>query len=159
MIEHLLTHWLGFLHLMAALAALSAGAGVIFTQKGTLRHKRLGRCYVLLMLAMNGTALLDYELFGRFGPFHWMVLLSLATVIGGYSSARRKTNEWKHAHAYYMAGSYIGLIAAAVAEVTSRIPGWAFGPSVLLSSAIVGALGIWLMFRLVPGTIAASDNS
>lgn len=150
MIEHLQSHLLGLIHVLAALTAMILGAGVLLNRKGTRTHRLLGRGYLLSMLAMNGTALLNFELYGQFGPFHWMVLASLATLLGGFLSARRRSAGWLIRHAYLMATSYVGLMAAAVAEVASRVPGWSFGASVTVSSAVVMVIGFWIMFRTVP---------
>ena len=88
----------------------------MIARKGTPRHRLAGRLYVFFMWALNVTALMDYELFGYFGPFHWMALISLATVIAGHLAALRKRPGWRQFHAYMMSGSYVGLIAAAFAE-------------------------------------------
>ena len=156
MIEHLQSHLLGLVHVLTALAAMIIGSAVIFNRKGTRKHRWMGRSYLAMMLAMNGTALLNYELYGRFGPFHWMVLASLATVVGGYIPTWRKAPGWKYRHAYFMVGSYVGLIAAAVAEVASRVPGWSFGPSVVISSVVVIVAGVWMMQKTIPHIISAS---
>ena len=72
MIEHWQQHPMGFVHIVVALAALALGTAVIFSRKGTRKHRQLGRAYLVMMLALNGTALAIYELFGGFGLFHWM---------------------------------------------------------------------------------------
>ena len=108
-----------------------------------------------MMLALNGTALLIYELYGGFGPFHWMSLVSLATVIAGFAPTWRKAPGWIYPHAYLMAWSYTGLMAAAVAEVASRVPGWSFGPSVVISSLIVIVFGAIMIRKTIPKTITA----
>jgi uncharacterized membrane protein len=138
-----------------ALAAMLFGAAVIFIRKGTRKHRWMGRSYVAMMLGLNGTALLNYELYGRFGPFHWMVLASLATVVAGFVPTLRKAPGWIYRHAYFMAWSYIGLMAAAVAEVASRVPGWSFGPSVFISSVVVIVVGVWVMRKTIPHIISA----
>jgi len=138
-----------------ALAAMLFGAAVIFIRKGTRKHRWMGRSYVAMMLGLNGTALLNYELYGRFGPFHWMVLASLATVVAGFVPTWHKAPGWIYRHAYFMAWSYIGLMAAAVAEVASRVPGWSFGPSVFISSVVVIVAGVWMMQKTVPHIISA----
>ena len=155
MIEHLQSHSLGLVHFLMALAAMLFGAAVIFIRKGTRKHRWMGRSYVAMMLGLNGTALLNYELYGRFGPFHWMVLASLATVVAGFVPTWRKAPGWIYRHAYFMAWSYIGLMAAAVAEVTSRVPGWSFGPSVVISSVVVIVAGVWMMRKTIPHVISA----
>jgi len=149
-IQHLQQHPVGLIHLVLALVALVAGALVIANPKGTRRHRRIGRVYLVSMTAMNGFALLNYELYGHFGPFHWMALISLATLAGGYLEARRRSPGWMTRHAYYMAGSYVGLLAATVAEVASRVPGWHFGIAVVTSSLLVIVAGIWIMIRTIP---------
>ena len=61
---------IGWLHTALAFGALAVGAAVAFDRKGTARHRWLGRIYGGLILAVNGTAFMMYELFGRVGPFH-----------------------------------------------------------------------------------------
>ena len=153
MISHLLQHPVGLVHVLAALGALAAGTGVVAMRKGTRRHKRWGRAYLWLMVLMNATALLDYELFGGFGPFHWAALASLATLLGGWWAVRHRAPYWALRHGYFMAGSYVGLLAAAAAEVATRVPGWSFGPAVAWSSAVVIALGLAVMARGVPRAV------
>lgn len=144
---------MGLLHVLLALAAMLFGTLVVFHRKGNARHRLLGRAYLVSMLGLNATALLNYELFGYFGPFHWMALFSLASVLGGYLAVRSKRSGWKSTHAYFMTGSYVGLLAAAVAEVASRVPGWQFGLSVVISSAVVILAGVALMVRRIPPII------
>lgn len=153
MIAHFLAHPLGFVHLLAAIVALVSGLLVLLRPKGTARHRWLGRGYFVAMITMNGTALLIYELFGRFGPFHWLAVISLVSVLGGFVAARRRAPGWRHRHAYFMVGSYVGVVAGAVAEVASRVPGWSFGPSVVGSSALVIGIGLLLMWRLLPKSL------
>ena len=159
MIEHLQGHLLGLVHLLMAIAAMLFGTVVVFGRKGTRKHRWMGRSYVAMMFGLNGTALLIYELYGRFGPFHWMVLASLATVIAGFVPTWRKSPGWIFRHAIFMAWSYVGLMAAAAAEVASRIPGWPFAPSVVVSSLVVIALGAWAIRKTVPHTINALPAS
>ncbi len=154
MLDHLQSHLIGSAHLLTALAALAFGATVIARRKGTRTHRWMGRCYLLAMLAMNATSLTIYEVFGGFGPFHWLALISLASILGGYVAAMRRAPGWIYRHAYYMVGSYVGLVAALAAEIASRIPGWTFGSSVVISSLIIIAIGTWLMMTRLPAAIA-----
>ena len=52
------------------------------------------------MLLLNATALLIYNLFGHFGPFHIAALVSLCTVVAGLWSALRHRPGWVTRHAY-----------------------------------------------------------
>jgi uncharacterized membrane protein len=153
--EHFGGHPVGLVHFLVALGALTLGSAVILGRKGTQWHRWLGRGYVFLMVALNGTALMIYELFGGFGPFHWMALASLAVILVGYLPARSKPVGWMPRHAYFMTGSYVGLVAAAVAEVASRVPNWSFGWSVFISSVLVVVVGVAWMLARIPRILAA----
>jgi uncharacterized membrane protein len=153
MIQHLLEHPLGLIHFLSALAAIIFGAVVMFSRKGTKLHKLNGRAYVVAMWVLNITALMDYELYGFFGPFHWMALISLATIVFAHLAVIRKGLGWRQKHAYLMAWSYVGLIAAAVAETASRVPGWSFGYSVIISSLIALFIGACLIRIMVPRSL------
>ena len=157
---------LGWIHTAAALTALVAGAAVLLTRKGTRRHRQLGWTYVLGMLLLNGTALLIYRLFGRFGPFHAGAVFSLVTVVAGSVAAigvrrarvRRNAEQRARAlerHYQWMTWSYVGLAAAAVSEIATRLPalrprpgqGVAFGITVALATLLVVGVGAWLIRR------------
>ena len=117
--EHTLQHPIGLMHLITALLAILIGALVVLSRKGTRTHKWLGRAYVGMMVALNVSAFLIYELFGGFGLFHWMALFSLLSVLVGYSHARSRKPGWKVQHAYFMSVSYVGLVAALAADLFS----------------------------------------
>ncbi len=138
------------MHVVLAVLAIALGAAVMFERKGTRRHRWLGRTYAASMCGVNITAFLIFELFGGFGTFHWMALLSLLTVVIGYRAARRRRPGWKVTHAYFMAGSYVGLVAALVAETLTRTAVLPFFTSVALASFAVTVVGVWLMVRLIP---------
>jgi uncharacterized membrane protein len=157
---------LGWIHTVAALAALTAGAAVLLTRKGTRRHRQLGWTYVVSMLALNVTALLIYRLFGRFGPFHVGAVFSFVTVVAGTAAAlgarraraRRDTATRARAlelHYQLMTWSYVGLLAAAVSELATRVPalrprpeqGLAFGLTVAAATLLVVGVGARLIRR------------
>ncbi len=155
MVDHLQYHLLGSVHFGTAILAMLAGAAVVISRKGTARHKLLGRIYLALMILMNGTAFLIYELFGRFGVFHWLAVFSLATLLAGYLPAKLRGNRWMFRHAVFMAVSYIGLLAAAVAEVAGRVPSWSFGISVFASAVLVIVIGTCIAVVSIPKIIRA----
>ena len=133
----------GWLHLGSALAAMLVGAAVLLLPKGTTLHRRIGYGYVGTMLTVNVTALLIYDLFGGVGPFHVAAAVSLATLIGGTLPARwrRPPRGWLPWHAYWMSWSYVGLIAAAVAETATRYLPLPFGATAGTASLIVFVVG------------------
>ncbi len=75
---------LGQVHLVLALVAIVAGAGVVGMKKGTGLHRLVGFVYALTMFGVLGSAMLIYNLTGDFGPFHVLALVSLVTIIFGY---------------------------------------------------------------------------
>jgi uncharacterized membrane protein len=146
---------LGWVHTASAIVAILSGAAVLARRKGTRSHRRLGWVYAGGMLALNISALTIYRLFGGFGPFHVAALLSLATVIAGIVVAvRRSDRGWVGRHYRFMTYSYVGLLAAGASEVAVRVPGSAFWWSVLAATALVMAVGGWLVERQRPVTLA-----
>lgn len=142
--------WLGQFHFMTALLAIVVGAAVVWRRKGTPSHRWMGRLYVSAMLSLNLSALLIYDLFGYFGPFHAAALASLLTVIVGVESAWTRRPNWRIRHAYWMSWSYVGLLAAAVSETATRYLDYAFGWTVLIATVLVLAAGGLLINRRLP---------
>ena len=147
--EHTLQHPIGFAHLVTAMLAVAIGALVILTKKGTRRHKWLGRSYVGMLLAVNLSAFMIYELFGGFGLFHWMALFSLVTVLVGYLASRIRSPGWKVRHAYFMSGSYVGLVSALAAETLTRYISLPFFAGVAAVSVAVTILGVVLILIML----------
>ena len=161
---------IGWIHTAAAVAALAFGAAVLLTTKGTALHRRLGWAYVASMLLLNLTALLIYRLFGGFGPFHAAALVSLVTVLlGAYAALQVRRHRRAHRlveraialdrHYLWMTWSYVGLLAAAVSELATRVPvlrarpgqGALFGLTVVVATLVVVGVGA----RLIRGRKAA----
>lgn len=145
-------HPLGTLHLTLAVMAMATGALVAFSRKGTPLHRNLGWAYVIAMVGVNVTALFIYELFGGFGPFHMAAIFSLLTVFGGMWPMRLRPRPpgWMPKHAFWMAGSYVGLMAAATSEIATRYLDWDFGATVTGASSLVFVVGFGLMFHFIP---------
>ena len=157
---------LGWIHTFTALAAMGVGALVLLTRKGTRRHRQLGWAFVVSMLLLNGTALLIYRLFGGFGPFHVAAVFSFITVVAGTAAAlsagkaRSRGNAVARAralelHYQLMTWSYVGLLAAAVSEIATRVPalrprpgpGLVFGITVAVATLLVIGIGGWVIRR------------
>jgi uncharacterized membrane protein len=113
---------LGAAHFAASLAALVLGLAVILERKGTPAHRLIGSGYVVAMILLNVTALGVYRLTSSFGPFHALALISLAILARGIAAVWRRRAGWLKTHYYSMAWSYVGLLAAASAEVAARVP-------------------------------------
>lgn len=143
---------LGIIHALLGIAALVFGLAVLLRRKATLGHRRLGQGYVLSMVLLNTTALMIYDLYGRFGPFHVASVISLATVSAGFVPVyiRRPHAAWMELHATFMCWSYVGLLAAFISELAVRVPGLGFRSSVIAATVIVVAAGAILIHTLVP---------
>lgn len=148
---------LGWIHTIFGLVALAAGTAVLLMRKGTRWHRTLGHVYLTNMLALNISALFIYRLYGHFGPFHWMALASLITLVIGMVPVftRRPKGGWLQLHAAFINGSYVGLVAATASEITSRIPGTEayFGLVVGLTTAGIIAVGAVLIHFTLPRSI------
>lgn len=140
------TGGLGLIHTLLAVVAMLCGWRVVVMPKGNRQHKITGYVYVAAMVAMNATGLFIQSLF-QFGPFHWLALFSLATVVAGVWAARRigrKPGAFKM-HYELMSWSYVGLLAAFVSEVLTRTPwvrsGTSFALTVFMATGIVILVG------------------
>ncbi|MCA9967175.1 MAG: DUF2306 domain-containing protein [Anaerolineales bacterium] len=149
---------LGWVHTTFGIVALLAGTAVIFLKKGGRWHRTFGHIYLTNMIALNVTALFIYRLYGRFGPFHWMALGSLFTLAAAMIPVftRRPKGLWLERHAVFVSGSYIGLVAATAAEITSRLPGTEniFGPVVAGTTILIIGVGVYLIRRCLPQSLS-----
>ncbi len=122
-LSNLISGSIGLVHLIFSILALIVGTMVLLQQKGTKRHKTIGYSYVVAMLGVNLTAFMLYNLYGKFGMFHWMAIVSLLTVIAGMlPMLLKKPKTYVSLHFNFMYWSVIGLYGAFVAEILVRIP-------------------------------------
>lgn len=143
---------IGTIHFAMALAAIVSGLVVLLLPKGNQRHRLVGWAYAASMLGLNGTAFMLYRLFGHFGPFHVAAVVSLLTVLAGVATARfrKPKGNWMLGHAYWMTWSYVGLLAAAVSEIATRVPESPFWGMVFVGTFVVVGAGSVLIRRGVP---------
>ena len=136
-------------HTFTGVLALLSGLGVIFLEKGSWRHRWVGRIYGIAMLLLCLTSFFIYRLFGRFGPFHVTAIVSGISVAGGMIPVwlRHRFPKWLQYHYRFMLFSYVGLLMAtgshffggAINALASW--GWSRGASVVLCA---------LLFWVVP---------
>lgn len=148
---------LGSIHTFLAFAAIIFGGFVVFWRKGTGIHKLAGWAYFASMAGLNVTALFIYNLLGTFGAFHWFALASLIVIAAGIVPAIRKkpAGGWLFLHAEFMCWSYLGLLAAAVSEITTRLLQFPFGWTVAVTSLLVLVIGGIILKKTVPVAISA----
>ena len=141
----------GLAHLISSVFALILGTMVLASTKGTRLHKLIGYAYTLSMVIMIGTAFNLYNLFGRWGPFHYAALLSTSTLLTGFIPAILRFKYWLRWHLAGMYFSIIGLYSAFVSEVVTRIPGLPFFPMVVVGTATVTAIGVFFYLNKKDG--------
>jgi uncharacterized membrane protein len=125
---------------------------IFFNIKGTRWHKVLGYGYVVCMASLNISAMFIYDLFGRFGPFHVMAIISFFTLLAGYIPVyrRKPIKGWVQLHYYLMCWCYSGLLAAFASEILTRAPAAPFFPAVIAASVAIFAISGWLIYRRDP---------
>lgn len=140
----------GVAHTAFAVASLALGGGVLGLPKGTELHRVVGVLYVLSLFGVDATALTIYRVFGTFGVFHALAIVNVAILLVGFGAAflRRPSDSWLQYHYYFMGWSYVGLCAAAGAELGVRIPGVSFVPGVAVPTVAITLLGgAWVQVR------------
>lgn len=145
---------------MLALVALASGAWVLLRRKGGRSHRQAGSVFAGSMVGLNVTALFIYDLTGSPGPFHVLSVVSLVGVVVGVAHARLRKPQasWRPLHAHWMAWSYIGLLAAAASEATTRIPESPFVWMVVGSSGAVVIAGALVMRARMPNVLGDADT-
>jgi uncharacterized membrane protein len=115
---------IGMTHLLSGIIALIVGGLVIVLKKGTLLHKRTGYVYVFSMAVMLLSSFGIYRLFGKFGLFHYLSLLSTFSLLAGMLPMLKKVRTPKDYETHFkrMYWSVAGLYAAFAAESFVRIP-------------------------------------
>ncbi len=162
--HHIYFSELGAVHLFCALASLALGLVVLLLRKGTRLHRAIGLCYVMAMLAVNGSALMLYHMTGHFEVFHVLALVSLSGIVSGVAAAIFRGNNWLHSHYRSMSFSYVGLLAAAAAEAMVRVPALhvhstAMGIAIGVAMAVLFGIGGSIAVRRLKPSVLASIPS
>jgi uncharacterized membrane protein len=136
-------HAPGIAHVIFGFTSLVLGVGIFSLTKGTALHRAVGALYVLSMFGLNVTALTIYRVFGGFGVFHIFSLINIVLLLAGFSAVllQRPRKKWLRYHYYFIGWSYVGLWAATVSEVITRVPGWLFAVAVAVPTIAVTLLG------------------
>lgn len=128
--EYLNQHWLtsntifGATHFVTAIVGLILGLGILFLQPGSKTHKIAGYIFIPVLLFVNISALFIHEMGMRFGPFHYIIPVSLFYLFLGLKPFMFKTigEARLKTHIKGMVGAALGLWAAFFAELVARTP-------------------------------------
>jgi uncharacterized membrane protein len=148
-------------HTLLGVVALLAGAWNLLTRKGTRRHRAVGWVYTGSMAGLIATSFLTYEMFDGFGPFHWMAVVSGATLaLAIYFPIRRARHaNWLEHHYWWITYSYVGLLMATGSHLFALgppgWPGWAksllyWGAPYVIGSALIFGLRRRILARFAP---------
>ena len=151
----------GMIHFVSSILALLLGTLILVLNKGTTKHKIIGRLYALTMLVVLITAFMTYRLFGTWGIFHWTAVISSLTLICGLIPilTKRPTNNYISLHFSFMYWSIMGVYGAFVSEtlvrmpkvvVESGIPNRFFYYMTGIGTAIVMGLGVYFFLKNKP---------
>jgi uncharacterized membrane protein len=113
---------LGWVRLVASLAALATGMLVLLRPKGTPVHQRRGRLYALTLLVTSVTALGIYRRGIFFFP-HWLAIAAPIVTTAGVLAAhfKRPQKAWLQLHLTCLLTSLCILVGVGVNEVFLRV--------------------------------------
>lgn len=131
---------IGLVHTIFACISLLTGTYILITIKGTRLHVKIGYVYVFAMLAMNLTG---------FGIFHVMIFVSLWALLGGMYPVlfRSRVKNWYLQHIDLMSWSIVGLYAAFVAEIVTRLLPLRYFPWVVGIGTFVVTMTGWRFIK------------
>ena len=114
----------GQIHLLSGIVALIFGGAVLMAKKGTKIHRKVGYLYVSSMAVLIISSFFIYRLFGKFGLFHFLSLVSMFSLLAGMIPMFKKVRTPKDYETHFnrMYWSVGGLYAAFAAESFVRIP-------------------------------------
>lgn len=126
------------IHLSAAIVSLVLGAWQLIAARGGVRHRVVGRVWVL---AMAVTAISSFGITGKLGwtwlgGYSWIHGLSLWILISLTMAVRAARRRAFAAHKGWMVGSYAGLVSAGVFA--------ALPPGRVVGQWLRATLPIWL---------------
>lgn len=115
---------IGLIHLISGVFALAFGLAVLVMKKGTQIHRKVGYAYAISMLILIVSSFGIYRLFGKFGVFHALSLISTFSLVAGMFPMFQKQRTPSHYETHFkrMYFSVVGLYAAFAAESFVRIP-------------------------------------
>ena len=107
-------------HAGAAAAAIGLGAVQLLRRKGTWPHRVIGWCWVALLgfVAAGSFGIAGLR---QVGPFSWIHLLSLATLVTLAISVAHARAGRVAAHRWTMVGMYVG--ALIITGLFTLVPG------------------------------------
>ena len=154
----------GLVHSVLAALCIVIGLVQLVGRKGSPSHRMLGYVFVVSMLIVNISTLSVRRFTGGFNIFHVEAGLNLACVVAAMLPMLRRPrpSNWLLTHYRWMAGAYIGLIAAGLTELVVRLGPFATKTQLWTASAAVGAIvtivGCGLIARYRPRRMPVEER-
>jgi uncharacterized membrane protein len=135
------------LHVASGIVAVACGAGAMLTGKGSRRHRRCGRAYVIVLVLLCGTAAV---LAGLDWAHRWPLLVlgavALSCAAVGYGAIRLARPARLAVHLAGMGVGYIAILTAFYVDNGPRLPLWSLLPPLWLW-LLPAAIGIPVIVR------------
>jgi uncharacterized membrane protein len=135
------------LHVASGIVAVACGAGAMLTRKGSRRHRRCGRAYVIVLVLLCGTAAV---LAGLDWAHRWPLLVlgavALSCAAVGYGAIRLARPARLAVHLAGMGVGYIAILTAFYVDNGPRLPLWSLLPPLWLW-LLPAAIGIPVIVR------------
>ncbi|MFN3849020.1 MAG: DUF2306 domain-containing protein [Spirosomataceae bacterium] len=141
---------IAYTHIIASVMGLITSTIVLVAAKGTQFHRKMGYVFAVVMLIINISALMIYQLTGKFNFLHIFAIISLASLIRGMLPAmRRNSANWLRVHITGMTAAALGVWAAGVAELITRVLRHHLTPTLTIAFAVgVGVVFFFLILYL-----------
>jgi uncharacterized membrane protein len=134
-------------HVLCGLFAVAAGVTAMLTRKGSPRHRRAGRAWLIGLGGLCVTA----AVLGSWDWAHRWHLLALGTAAAilasiGFLAARRRWVNRRAVHIAAMGGSFVAALTAFYVDNGPRLPLWNLLPPVTFWF-LPALVGLPLMIR------------
>jgi uncharacterized membrane protein len=135
------------LHVASGIVVVACGAAAMLTHKGSRRHRRFGRTYLIVLVLLCGTATILASLDWAH-RWHLIVLgaVALSCAAVGYGAVRLARPARVAVHLSGMGVGYIAMLTAFYVDNGPRLPGWSLLPPLWLW-LLPAALGIPILVR------------
>lgn len=151
------------IHVVCGIVAVVAGVTAMLTRKGTRRHRRAGRVWLIGLggLCVTAPVLASLDWAHR---WHLVVLGAVAAGLAavGFLGARRRWPGWRAAHIAGMSGAFVTALTAFYVDNGPRLPVWNLLPPIafwFLPSAVGVPLLVRALRRHVPRSAARPKSS
>ncbi len=109
----------GTVHSVLAMFCIAVGLLQLLRPKRGAGHRARGYAFVYAMLIADAAAMLIYRFTGQFNFFHAAAIVNFVYIVLAIVPLLQSPRpaNWKFRHYYFIAWSYVALIAAAVTEL------------------------------------------